>query len=418
MAEEGLLNARPEVTPWQSTGAVFATLCVGHLAVDFGATLVNSSLGLIEVRSRLIPEQSAWLLGVGTLTSGLAQPITAVVGDRLQSRMIAVLGVLLAGVGFGLLGFAQNLPALAAIYTVGMVGAGMFHPIAATTIAQLQESRRNFAAGAFYVAGMIGGVSGAMFWPRWLSQESGFEQLPLVVLPFLVLALAVHRGNRSLPPLQTRNRPTVEQAAVRKNWGSILVLYCSSALRYCVNTALVYLYLRWVQQGYAAEHVGWTADQVAKAAAPVVGNLNAMTILGMALGSLLAGTFVSPGKEKLPMVVVPLAFAPVVAFLPHLGIHASYVMGILAGIGFSAMFPISVAMAQHLLPHRANLAASLMMGGAWAVATLGPRFAEYGVTHWGVENTFLLTAIVLAASGLVALGLRSEPQPADTCPKS
>ena len=43
---------------------------------------------------------------------------------------------------------------------VGMIGNGMFHPIAATTVAQMYRERRNAAASIHFVAGMIGGVLG------------------------------------------------------------------------------------------------------------------------------------------------------------------------------------------------------------------------------------------------------------------
>jgi MFS family permease len=108
---------------------------------------------------------------------------------------------------------------------------------------------------------------------------------------------------------------------------------------------------------------------------------------------------------------VPIVFSPVVALFPLMPIWGSYLLAVLAGIGFSSMIPISVAMAQHLLPHRANFASSLMMGGAWTVATIGPRCAEFGVTHWGLNITFLLTAGVLAVSGLVCVGINKEKGP-------
>jgi hypothetical protein len=66
---------------------------------------------------------------------------------------------------------------------------------------------------------------------------------------------------------------------------------------------------------------------------------------------------------------------------------------------------VTIALAQRLLPHRANLASSLMMGGAWTVSMVGPRLAEFGVTRWGLSTTFLLTACGLVLSGIVSLPL-------------
>jgi MFS transporter, FSR family, fosmidomycin resistance protein len=389
-------------------GATFVALSLGHLFIDSLATLLPASLGLIEVRAGLTPAQSAWLMGLGSLTSGLAQPICAVLSDRWRTRFLTVAGIALAGLGFATLGLAENSVLLGISYIVGMIGNGMFHPIAATTVAQMYLHRRNSAASTFFVAGMVGGVLGAMIFPRWLSTNDGFETLPYIALPALVLAFVVYRCQATLPPIQTHSHHSLDLELIKNSWKSVWYLYFSSSLRYCVNTALVYLFVRWAQDEVLSRHVTWSDAAVAKAAAPTVGNLNAAMIFGMAIGGILAGRFVRPNRERGPMIWVPLIFCPVVALFPYMSVEASYVFAALAGIGFSSMIPISIALAQHLLPHRANLASSLMMGGAWTVATIGPRCAEFGVTHIGVNTTFLLTAAVLALSGIVCFGMKGE----------
>jgi FSR family fosmidomycin resistance protein-like MFS transporter len=389
----------------------FIALSLGHLFVDSLGTLMPASLGLIEVRAGLTPVQSAWLLGMGSLTSGLAQPLCAVISDRLHTRALSALGIILSGVGFALLGFAHNSVALGITYMVGMIGNGMFHPIAATTVAQMYRERRNSAASIHFVAGMVGGVLGAMIFPRWLSTSAGFAALPYIAIPAILLGLIVLRCQSQLPAPPIHNHQTLDLAVIKKNWKSVWYLYVSSALRYCVNTALVYLYVRWAEFKFTPLEGSPEIAKIAKSAAPVVGNLNAAMIFGMAIGGILAGRFVKPNRERWPMIWVPVVFAPVVALFPYMTIQVSYIFAALAGIGFSSMIPISIALAQHLLPHRAYLASSLMMGGAWTVATVGPRFAELGVNHLGLNTTFLLTGAVLAVSGFVSAGLTaSEPE--------
>lgn len=389
----------------------FLTLSLGHLFVDSLGTLMPASLGLVEVRAGLTSVQSAWLLGMGSLTSGLAQPICAVISDRLHTRALSALGIILTGIGFALLGFAQNSVVLGITYMVGMIGNGMFHPIAATTVAQMYRERRNSAASIHFVAGMVGGVLGAMIFPRWLSTSAGFATLPYIAIPAILLGLTVLRCQSLLPAPPIHNHQTLDLTVVKKNWKSVWYLYVSSALRYCVNTALVYLFVRWAEFKFTPLDGSKSIAQIAKSAAPIVGNLNAAMIFGMAIGGILAGRFVKPNRERLPMIWVPVIFAPLVALFPYMTINVSYVFAALAGMGFSSMIPISIALAQHLLPHRAYLASSLMMGGAWTVATVGPRFAELGVNHMGLNATFLLTGAVLAVSGLVSAGLgTSEPE--------
>ena len=183
------------------------------------------------------------------------------------------------------------------------------------------------------------------------------------------------------------------------------VLYAAAAVRFSVNMALLYLYVRWAEKCVLTEHQDWSQEHVATAAAPLVGNFNAATLIGMALGGVLAGVLIRPGKEKWPMVLVPIGFAPIIGLFPYAPLEISYLLAVAAGIGFASMIPVSIAFAQHLMPRHTNLASGLMMGGAWSVAVVGPRCAEIGVAQLGLPTTFVLTAIALALSGIISIRL-------------
>lgn len=405
MSQEASLALEKDFAPARTVGTAFVVLLLSHTVVDALAALVPSTLGLLEIRVGMTAQQSAWLLGLGSLCSGLAQPICAVVSDRRNTRLLGVVGVALAALGIGTLGLATDVLSLALIYALGMIGIGMFHPVGATTIGHLRSHNRNTAISLFFVAGMIGGVSGALFWPRVLPMSAGFRYLPLAILPAAAVIVFMQRSFSQLAPVGNSSTSIPVTRAPRADWVMVGLLYTAACLRFSVNMALLYLYLRWAQGMVAAEHIGWSADQVARFAAPLVGDLNAATLLGMAIGGLAAGFAVRVGHEKWPMVWVPIAFAPVIACFPYAPLELGYVLALLAGIGFAAMIPVTIALAQQLLPHRANLASSLMMGGAWAVAMVGPRLAEFGMTRWGLSTTFMLTACCLILSGIVSLPL-------------
>ncbi len=387
---------------------VLAALLLAHAVVDALAALVPASLGLLEVRIGITAKQSAWLLGIGPLVSGLSQPLCALLSDRQHTRLWGIVGLALAGVGICLLGLAPQMSALVAIYAVGMIGVGMFHPVAATTIGQLQQHQRHSAMSLFFVSGMLGGVLGAFCWPRFLTTSLGFDLLPAFMVPVFLLAVVIHWKFLRLPAPQTLLEQPDAESSTRSNWSMIGLLYVVSCFRFCVNLSLFYLYVRWAQAAVAAEHPAWSPSHIAHQAAPVVGELNAATLFGMAVGGLLAGRFVRGGREKLPMVLVPVLFAPVIAGFPYVSLGLGRVLAGLAGIGFASMIPISIALAQKNLPHRANLASSLMMGGAWAVAMLAPPLTELCVARWGIGTSFLIIAVTLAVSGLLCLPLRTS----------
>ena len=79
-----------------------------------------------------------------------------------------------------------------------------------------------------------------------------------------------------------------------------------------------------------------------------------------------------------------------------------FALGVLSGVGFGSVIPVSMSLAQRLLPHRTSLASGLMLGGAWAFAFIGPKWAQV-VQDWaGLDMAFFVTAGALVVAGGIA----------------
>ncbi len=388
--------------------APMLVILVGHFLVDVCASIVPASLNIFEQRWNLSARQSAWLLGTGSLSSGLAQPIFAWISDRTNNRLYGGLGLAMAVILIGSIGLAPTAVWVFVFYTIGMIGSGMFHPIAASTIGALNPARRSKIITMFFIAGMLGGVSGSTLAPRLLVQPEGFAWLMLMIAPVLGVAVVMHIMIRSIPHRTRLNPATSDHTPPKNDWAAIGMLYLAAATRFTVNIALLYLYVRWMAQLVATGDPSLTSQQISQTAAPWVGNLNAFTMLGMATGGLLSGILIRAGREKWPLVLLPLVFAPAIACFPMASRQTGYLLALIAGIGFASMVPVTITVAQRLLPNRTSLASGLMLGGAWSVAMLGPVLAEWIVRQYGLTTAFYATAGLLAVSGVILLPLRSD----------
>jgi MFS family permease len=105
-----------------------------------------------------------------------------------------------------------------------------------------------------------------------------------------------------------------------------------------------------------------------------------------------------------------------------LGVVGAGIVAFLAGIGYAGVMPLTITMAQRLLPHRTSLASGLMMGGAWSLAACGPPLVQWmlgtltartGSMTTAMAWCFVFVASLLAMSGLlgIPLGRRSQPGP-------
>ena len=389
----------------------FYALLVGHFVTDTYSAIIPAILSKVEQSVALSAGLSAWLLGVGALSSGLSQPIFALLSDRLNTRIFAGLGLILSSSFICTIPLLTSSRAVFIHYVIGMIGVGMFHPVAASVIGQISPQQRSLAVSLFFVCGMIGGVSGSILAPAIINGQVAFLPSLIALIPFgLTIAIAIQILIRGIQHKQSRpiasygKRGVAEPKQFHTPTATILLLYISSAIRFFVNVSLLYLFTRWATESVQVNTVGLSDDAMSDLASTVNGRLNAMMIVGMGFGGLVAGMTVPQGREKLPLILVPIVFAPAIAIYPFVDNNAiRYLLSFLAGIGFSAMVPVTVALAQRLLPFRTSFASGLMLGGAWAVSALGPPFASWLVTSFGLSQAFVAVAAVLMFSGVVAI---------------
>ncbi len=384
----------------------FLLILCAHFVMDAFSQMIPASLGLIQERWQMTDQQGALFLGVGSLCSGLAQPLFAWISDRTGNRIYGGLGLAVAGLMISSMGLATNVLYLFMFYTCGMVGNGMFHPVAASTIGQIDAKRRSRAVSCFFVAGMLGGVVGAKLGTRLLLLPNGFDWLQLAAIPALFLGLFLHWHIRHIDHRTVRLQGT--QNTHQHHWSAIILLYFSAAIRFMVNLGLVYLYLRWVEGNIAAAGEGLSPAEISSKAAPTVGDLNASAIAGMAVGGLASGFLIPSGREKLPYILLPLLFAPMVAMIPFSSYSLAYLLAFGVGIGSASMVPVTIAMAQRFLPGRTSLASGLMMGGAWAIAMFGPSLAQFLIDRYSITIAFIGFSILMAGSGMLILPISND----------
>ena len=343
--------------------------------------------------------QGAWFLGVGSLCSGLAQPFFAWLSDRTGNRAFGGLGLCIVAILLSSFGLAANMLYLFAFYAFGMIGNGMFHPVAASTIGALRPAKRSLAVSCFFVAGMLGGIFGSTLGPRLLVGEHGFDWLRLTAIPAIAAAIFLHFNIRSVEHRQLVTDSKGEQIVLTNHWGPVVLLYFSAATRFLVNLALVYLYVRWVESLVAIEDPSLGSTEVSEKAAPMAGNMNACSFAGMAIGGLLSGLLIKQGNEKLPYLILPIICAPIIALIPYSGLWGGCALSVGAGFCFATLVPVTISIAQRLMPGRTSLASGLMMGGAWAFSMFGPVLAETLIQNFGIKTAFACVATLTAVSG-------------------
>ncbi|RMH13694.1 MAG: MFS transporter [Planctomycetota bacterium] len=396
-----------------------------HTIVDFFSFVVISLMPLLAARLDLSKPEKAMVIGLGAVASGLIQPLVAVLSDRHNTRILGTLGMLVAVVAVSCIGLVQNYWQLLLVQAVAASGIGAFHPVAAAAIGSLAGKQRTRFVATFFLAGMVGGVLGNVLAPQYvgfMSQAAGehnvargLRSLLWLMIPgalgVVMLSWAIHGvSHRAHDAIENHARLSAAERAAR--WRAVILLYVGNVIRFCTNMALVYLIVEWTTQLAAERHAGESVDRLGMIASEINGPMQAAQQVGMGFGGITLGMVLSARYEKAAFLVFPLIGAGAITLIPEVEslpeswvLPVAFVITALAGIGFGSVVPVSIAAAQRLLPHRTSLASGLMMGGAWALAFLGPHFAGLIHTHVGLRAAFLATAALLASAGVLALAL-------------
>lgn len=396
-------------SPWIYTATVIAIL-VGHFIVDMYSSIVAPLIGVIETEFSMDPRWSAVLLGLGSMISGISQPIFAWVSDRTGSRAFGAIGIVLGSLGIGLIGFSTSVSMVFVMFAAGMVGIGMFHPIASAKIGAIAGDQRGFALSLFFVFGMGGFFTGSLVGPNLVTQTGTLTSLSYLIVPGIVFAVFFQATINRKTTVGIIKGPPVGKDLSDYNWFSIGMLYLSAVFRFFVTMGLVYLIVRWVEHYVGIWHPELNKEEIAATAAPIAGVASAVMFVGQGFGGLLAGTVIAHGRERMPLILTPIIFAPFIMLMavcpPGLW---GYACCFFAGIGFAAMTPITISVGQQLMPGHTRLASGLTLGGAWVFAGLGPSFSEWLLGRTNLATAFVVTGLILTFAGLAAIGIRANP---------
>ena len=391
-----------------------------HGVVDFFSFLFIPIMSVLEGRLSMTPGQGAVILAAGSICSGFIQPVAAWFADRYDTRLLGPMAFALALVAISLVGFATRFEHLRAIQVLGTLGRGAFHPTAAAAGGQLAGRRRSLGVSLFFCAGMAGGISANIFSPLF-AERYGLPRYAWLIVPGLAAVVMMLWAMARVPHRHHdagAQRASWGAGESRERWAAVGLLYIGNVLRFTVNMMMVQLLIRWCEQvALSRAGVIELTEAVRHGASTINGPMQGAMQIGMAAGGLSAGAFLLSRHEKRALVIVPIVGALAVAGFPFAGAVGewagapgfvsalAFVLAIATGVGYAGTVPVTIALAQRLLPHRTGMASGLMLGGAWGFAAMGPPIAQKLIASVGLTPTFAVTAGVLAFAGVLSLAL-------------
>ena len=137
-------------------------ISLGHLSCDINAHALPALLPYLAAAYGFDYKTCGLLAFAYAAVSSIVQPVLGLLADKLSRGWFIPLGILMAGVGFGLTGYLDTAPAIFLALMLGGVGGAVFHPEGARYANIVSGEKKGVGLSIFSVGGNGGMVMGPL----------------------------------------------------------------------------------------------------------------------------------------------------------------------------------------------------------------------------------------------------------------
>ncbi len=337
-----------------------AWLSVAHLVCDSYTGFMNPLMPFIAIKLGMTLGIATIIISISHIFSSMLQPIFGFLADNTLKRFFVFWGLILVAIFIPLTTLAPNIYLLVLFMVLGSIGSSFFHPQGTGFIHRFAFNSQTNSMGLYMSLGSIGYSFGPLL-AAWITQYLGMEKLPYTtgigILVASVMFLCVPKLSNS-----------GEKVNKKKLLSSFKDIFSHKIIRYLLiismmktlvtNSTCILLPFLWHDMGYSAFYIG----------AALFGFIFAGGI----------GSLVSRKVEEMVGAKNLLYFSMYITFPLILGFAFTYqnhpILSLLLFLimGFTTMMaqPVTVVMAQKLLPEYKSVVAGLMVGFSWGVVAL------------------------------------------------
>jgi FSR family fosmidomycin resistance protein-like MFS transporter len=359
-------------------------LSTAHFVMDSYSSFLFPLLPLMAMKLNLTPVQAGLLPPTLTIASSLMQPVYGVISDRYLKRSMAVFGPLIAAIFLSSLGAANSLPVLIVLVILGGIGVGMFHPQSAALVSRAastdgQGRHQGMVMSIFSSSGTVGYALGPVLVAAVVNMF-GLENSWYTAIWGVAFWVLLFRYCPSLERKERDAQSTTLTAALRAAWLPLTLLYFAVVLRSAVSVS-VQTYLP-----FSLQHNGMTTTSISW----ILAGFLFFGGIGGFFGGALADRL---GARRVSLVAMLLATPLLITSFSTHGV-LSYGLLMAGGTVLNLPIPISVVMAQRLVPGGSSTVSALMMGFAWGAGALMTPLVGVMSERYGFARALTMIAIM------------------------
>ncbi|MBI2953960.1 MAG: MFS transporter [Chloroflexi bacterium] len=355
---------------------------LAHVVNDGSMLIIPSFLPFLIQSMHISYVQAGFIWTLVNIAGSIPQPFFGILSDRAGRFGLAAAGLALGVVSFAALGSIDNYYLVLLAVTIGGIGTAVFHPISAAIVSVVSGGKRGAGMSIYTLGGNIGFAAAPLVFPILLLQFG--PGASWIILPVgLLAAAALFVYTKDLPYV----RPATRAEGSDKSpvpWAPLTILAITVASRswiYATFAAFLPIYL--TTRGISLEDSSRVLSLVLFFGA-----------LGGMLGGIISDYFSAKWLTTISLAITTIVLA---VALETTGV-ISVALFTISGLFLLASFPVTIVMAQRILPTRQALASGLMLGFTIGLGGLGGSGTGWLIDNYGMQ-TAMLSLVALALLG-------------------
>lgn len=325
-----------------------------HFLNDIHYAFLAPLLPLVVAKFNLTLTLAGLLASILNASSAMSQPVFGAFADQMRRRVFVVLGPTLTVAAMGLVGLAPSYEVLVVLLLIAGTGTSSFHPQGASTAGYASGPRQGTGLSLFVAGGELGYALGPL-WIALVVSAWGLGATWMAALPGLIACVLLWGAVRPQPTAHAvrEQRLRADLRRVVRPLGMLWLLVAMRSVIILTFTTFLPLLLR--ERGGTLLAGG--------AAVFFFGGVGA-------IGGLLGGSLSDRLGRRAVLVLSLVTGTPLLYAFLHTRGPWSFALLAAGGVAYYLTAAVTIVMAQQILPHRASVASSIVMGLAWGTAGL------------------------------------------------
>lgn len=362
-----------------------------HFVNDIYTGMLNPIMPFIAAKLSISMAFATVILSMSHIFSSLLQPLFGFFADNIVKRAFIFWGLIFTSIFISLAPASNNVFILILCIILGSLGSSLFHPQALGFVVRFAQNDLAKSMGIFIAMGSIGFSFGPLL-SAYVAQFWGLPLMPVLCIPGILIALLMFR----FVPKISADLKEKTNLKFPKAFKDILtdkklqILITIAMLKTLITTSCsILLPFLWKSMGYKPFYIGCVLFAFIFA-----GGVGSILSRNFEKKAGTANIFYASMISPLPLMIM---FALTYKNIPM----AANLVFVLVGFITMLAQPVTMVMAQTVLPQYKSIIGGFINGFSWGVVAIFMSFIGFVAQAKGIIPVLITVSVIPAVCSVL-----------------